>query len=141
MLIRWFLFAAVVLVFAGCYSKQDEGDALKVASRIHAQMQNGDFSGIRKEAAPSFRRAMDEATFFSSMQAIQKDYGALRKWTPIAYQSGVDTKVGTNHTLHFDVEFERGRSKERLVFIRSSSGQMELWDITMEPLPKVNRGG
>ena len=135
MQIRWLLLATIVLFFAGCYSKADEGDALKVASRIHTQMQNGDFSGIRREASPTFRQAMDESTFVSTMQQIQKDYGVLRKWTPIAYQSGVDSRAGRNHTLLFDVEFERGRSRERLVFIRSASSQMELSDISMEPLP------
>lgn len=135
MQIRWLLLAITVLFFAGCYSKQDEGDALKVASRIHSQMQTGDVSGIHREAAQSFRQAMDESTFVSTMRQIQKDHGTLRKWTPIAYQSGGDTKAGPNHTLLFDVEFERARSRERLVFIRSALGQMELWDIMMEPIP------
>jgi hypothetical protein len=135
MRIRWLLLATIVLLFVGCYSKADERDALKTAAKIHSQMQNGDFSGIRREASPSFRQGMDESTFVSTMQQIQKDYGVLRKWIPIAYQSGVDTKAGKNYTLVFDVEFERGRSRERLVFVRSASGQMELWDITMEPLP------
>jgi hypothetical protein len=131
---RW-LFTLLVLFAASCYSKQDEGDALTAAAKIHSQLQNGDFVTVYKEAGPGLRQAIDETSFVVAMGHLYKDKGALRKITPVAYQRGVDSRSGQNHTLLFDLEFERLRARERLVFTRAQSQEMELWDLVMDRMP------
>lgn len=127
-----FAFIVAVLIFSACYSKRDEADALNAAAQIHAHLQAGEFRAIHKQASQGFRRAMDESTFVSGMTQLFKDNGAIQKITPVAYQSGVDSKAGKTHTVIFDLDCERTRARERLVFTRSSAGQLELWDLVMD---------
>src|SRR5213596_202631 len=96
---RSFLFGLTVLLVAGCYAKHDETDALKAAARIHSQLQQGDFAGIYRESGQSFKHEGDESRFVGVMGQFQKETGALRKITPIAYQSGVDSSAGRNYIL------------------------------------------
>ena len=131
---KYLIFFAVLLI-SGCYSKHDETDALNVAAKINSQLQQGDFASIYRQAGPSFRQEGDESKYVSVMTQYFKETGALRKITPRAYQSGVDSKAGRHHVLLFDLEFERGHGRERMVFTRSASGQMELWDLSIDPLP------
>jgi hypothetical protein len=69
------------------------------------------------------------------MQEIYEAAGPLKKTTPIAYQSGFDSNVGgAKHVLIFDLKFEREHGKETLTLTRSGNGQMQLWDIVIEPM-------
>jgi hypothetical protein len=132
---RLFLLLLTVLLAVGCYSKKDEEDAFKAAERVHSQLQSGDFSSVHREAGPGVKRAMNESSFVEGMRRAYQENGTLRRITPVAYQSGVDAKAGRIHTLLFDLEFERFRVRERLVFTRSQSGKMELWDLIMDRIP------
>jgi len=135
MYVRLSVFALVLLALGACYSKQDEGQALKAAEKIHSEFQNGDFRGVYKESAQGLKQAVSESGFIDSVGRIYTENGAIRKITPVAYQSGMDSKSGPNHILLFDVEFERLRVRERMVFVRLPSGQMELWDLVVDRLP------
>jgi len=126
---------AAVFLFSGCYSKQDEADAFKAADKIHSQLKSADFSAVYKQASQGLRKVMDESTFVSGMTQLHKENGGIRTITPVAYQSRVDSTAGRTHTLLYDLEFERARVRERMVFTRSSSGQMELWDLVVDRIP------
>jgi len=52
------------------------------------------------------------------MKLLYEENGSLKTAIPIAYQSGVDSQAGRNHVLIYNLEFERGRAKERMVLTR-----------------------
>ena len=124
-----------VVLFCSCYSKVDEADALKVAANVNSQLQSSNFKAIYKEDSQVFQQAIDETTFVSGMTQLFKDNGAIRTITPVAYQSGIDSKAGKTYILLFDLALERTRVRERMVFIRDSSGEMQLWDLIMDRIP------
>ena len=130
-----FIIAVVVtlVVSSGCYVRQDEQDALKVADRIHSQLKRHDFQAIYRESEESFKAAGDESKLVIALQQIQDAVGALKNATPIAYQSVLDSSAGKKHVLIYNLEFERAPGKEKLTFIRTKDGQMKLFDIIIEP--------
>ena len=122
------------LALAGCSQEKDRSDALKAADRIHSFAKKQDFASIYREASDSFKQEGDESNFVESMRAIHESAGALKGAKPVAYQQTLDSNVGKQHVLIFDVEFERARGRERLLFTRTESGEMRLWDIVIEPV-------
>jgi hypothetical protein len=131
----WLLLGFILLPMAGCYSKQDESYALKATERVHSQLQSGDFATVYQEAGSGFKKATDQSSFETAMTRLYKENGALRRITPKAYQSAVDVKAGRTYTVISELEFERLRAQERLVFVRAQSGQLQLWDLVMDRLP------
>ena len=119
----------------GCNVQQDRLEAQKAAERIHSQLQSQDYASVYRESGKSFREVGDEAKFVAGMRLLYEENGGLKRATSIAYQAGVDSDAGRTHTLIFNLEFERGRAKERMVLTRSSSGQMQLWDLAVDPIP------
>jgi len=130
--ISFFILLAVLAV--SCTSRRDEDDALKAAGKIHSQFQRGEYVAVYQEAADGLKRAIDEQSFVAAMRRLHEGNGILRKITPIGYQTGIDSRSGRNYILLFDLEFERLRARERLVFIRSQSQRMELWDLVMDKM-------
>jgi hypothetical protein len=131
-LLQILLATTIVLHFA-CNTRQDQADALNAAEKIHAQIKNVDFQSIYRESDDTFKAAGDESKFVEHMKRIHEVAGSLKAATPIAYQSTLDSNVGRKHILSFNLEFERGPGKERMVFTRSGNGQMRLWDLVIEP--------
>jgi len=127
------VFGCLLLVI-GCNVAQDKTDAEAVATRINSQLQIGDFASIYRESSQSFKQVGNEAKFVAGMELFHKENGDLRKITPIAYQTGVDSKAGRTHVLIFQIDCDRGGSRERMVLTRSQSGRMELWDLALEPI-------
>ena len=127
---------SITVGVAGCTSEHDRADALKAADRIHFLTRNKDFASFYREASDDFKQEGDESKLTESMKAIFESAGAgpLKNVKPVAYQSTVDSKIGRQHILIFDLEFERARGRERLVFIRTKSGEMRLFDIVIEPV-------
>jgi hypothetical protein len=68
------------------------------------------------------------------MKLLYEENGSLKTAIPIAYQSGVDSQAGRNHVRIYNLEFERGRAKERMVLTRSTTGEMQLWDLAIDPI-------
>ena len=122
----------LALILIGCNNQADETDALKAAERIHSLITKHDFSSIYRESSDSFKAAGDEARFVEAMEKIQAAIGSLKSATPVAFKSGLDTNVGRKHELLFDLQYERGRAKERMEFTRSQNGEMQLWDLVIE---------
>ena len=120
----------------GCTNEHDRTDALKAADRIHFLAGNKDFASIYRESSGDFKQQGEESKFIESMKAIFEGPGAgpLKDVKPVAYQSTVDSKSGRQHVLIFDLEFERARGRERLVFIRTESGELQLSEIVIEPV-------
>jgi hypothetical protein len=127
------LFLGAVISLSGCNVEQDRLEAKKAAERIHSQLQSQDYASVYRESGKSFREVGDESKFIAGMRQLHEDHGSLKTTTPVAYQSGVDSDAGRTHTLIFNVEFERGRARERMVLTRSPSGQMQLWDLRFDP--------
>ena len=69
-MIRWLLFGLVILSLAGCYSKQEESEALAAADKVHSKLQAGDFTSVYQEAGPGFKKAMDESSFVNGMARL-----------------------------------------------------------------------
>ncbi len=116
-----------------CNIEQDRRDARVIADRVHSQMQSGDFSGIYRESAPRFKSVGTEPQFISMMQQFFEQNGKLVKAQEVAYQAGIDSRAGRTHTLTFDVDYERGHARERLIFTRDANGQMHLWKFEAQP--------
>jgi hypothetical protein len=95
-------------------------------------LQNGDFGSVYREGGPALKNAIGETSFVTGIARVYKENGTLEKITPIAYQTGVDSKLGPQHVLLFDVTFERIRVRERMVFTRSQAGPMELADLVID---------
>jgi hypothetical protein len=129
------LFTAIFVFSIGCNVQQDRMEAQKAAERIHSQLQSLDYASVYRESGESFKEVGDESKFIAGMRLLYEENGTLKTATPIAYQSGVDSNVGRTHTLIFNLEFERGRAKERMVLTRSTSGPMQLWDLRIDPIP------
>ena len=133
------LWLTITLVFtsltlAGCASQQARSDALRAADRIHVFITKQEFASIYRESSDSFKQEGDESRFVESMTAIYESVGALKNAKPVAYQSTIDSNVGRQHVLIFDLEFERARGRERLLFTRTKNGEMQLLDIVIEPV-------
>lgn len=129
------LFTSIVVFLIGCNVEQDRREAQKAAERIHSQLQSKDYTSVYRESGKSFREVGDESRFVAGMRQLYEENGSLKSATSIAYQSGVDSNAGRIHTLIFNLEFERGRAKERIVLTRSTNGQMQLWDLAIDPIP------
>jgi hypothetical protein len=109
-------------------------DARAVVGRVHYQMKAGDYSSIYRESATRFQSVGSEAQFISLMQKFSQEHGAIREAKEVAYQTGVDTNIGRNHVLLYDVTYEHGRARERMVLTRDRSGQMQLWKLDLDPI-------
>jgi hypothetical protein len=126
------LYVAVLL--SGCNVERDKLDAQRVADRIHTQQKSGDFQSIYRESGNSFKKEGDEAKFVAAMRDLYGGTGSLKNVRPIAYQSGVDSTVGgVKYVLIFDLEFEHVRGRETITLTRGPSGQMQLWDLSIQP--------
>ena len=123
-----FLFFAV-----GCNVERDRIDAVAVASRVHSEMQAGDFATIYRESSPRFKSVGSESQFVSMMQQVIQERGVLKKADEVAYQTGIGSNVGRTHDLFFTLEYEHGRAKEHLILTRSDGGQMQLWKLEIGP--------
>jgi hypothetical protein len=124
-----FLFIALSI---GCLSSNDLEDAKAAASKVHSQMQSGDYASIYRESAPRFKSVGSESQFVSKMQEVSQVTGALKKAEAISFEAGVDSNIGKTYTLLSELEFERGIFRERMIFTRSDSGQMQLWKLDMD---------
>lgn len=107
---------------------------MQAAERIHSFIRKQEFASIYRESSDSFKQEGDESRFVEGMRAIHQNAGALKNAKPVAYQSKIDSNVGKQHVMIFDLEFERARGRERLLFTRTQSGEMQLWDIVIEPV-------
>lgn len=116
-----------------CNSSRDRDDANVVAGRVHEQLRAGNYQAIYNESAPRFKNVGSEAEFITAMQRQHSFEGLLKNATEIAYEAGYDSSVGKIFILVYDVEFERGRTRERLTFTRSISGRMQLWKLDIAP--------
>lgn len=119
----------------GCNLQQDRIDAEKIASRIHSQLQRNDFLSVYEESSQSFKEVGDGPTFVARMHQFSKENGSLTKANSISYRADFDSVVGKKLVLTFSLEFERGRAREHLTFTRSKDGQLQLWDLVLEPVP------
>lgn len=123
----------LILTTSGCSNQQDRSDALKAADRIHSFVKKQDFASIYRESSDGFKQEGDESKFVEGMKAIYENVGVLKDAKPVAYQTTIDSNAGKQHVLIYDVEFERARAREHVVFIRTKSGELRLWDIVIEP--------
>jgi hypothetical protein len=115
-----------------CKVTQDREAAEKAADRIHVQMRNRDFAGIYNQSASGFRTDT-EAGFVSHMTEIQNKLGQIKDVKAVAYETGLDTRVGKTCTLIFAVRYDFGRVRETLVLVRGNN-EMQLWKLGIEPI-------
>lgn len=125
----WLLFFV-----SACSISQDRNDARLIAAGVNEKMIRGDFAGIYRDAAPSFRSIGSEADFVAGMSGFQSRFGSPKHITELAYQTNLDPKLGRTHILIFDFEYERGHARESLMFLRSPQGKMELWRLDIQPV-------
>jgi len=117
----------------GCNVAKDRDAAETAATRIHAQMRNRDFAGIYNQSASGFR-TVPEGEFVSHMTEIQNKLGQINEIKAVAYETGMDTRVGRTHTLIFGVRYDHGRVRETLVLVRGNNNEMQLWKLGIEPI-------
>lgn len=126
----------VVLVsltlLGGCAVQRDREAARFAAARIHSQMLNRNFATIYDESASGFK-TIDESEFVARMNELQDKLGRINNLNEIAYQTGLDSRVGRTHALVFDLQCDLGRARETLVLVRAGSGEMQLWKLGIDP--------
>ena len=129
----------VVLAIVGCVTflidcatERDRGEAGTVAARVHTEMRAGDFRTVYKESAPRFKTVGSESEFVAQMNALRQELGELKNANEIAYQTGLDTRIGRTHVLVFDLEFDRRHARETMILVRSGSGEMQLWKLVID---------
>jgi hypothetical protein len=96
-------------------------------------MQSGDLAAIYRESSPGFKAATSETQLVSIIQEINQENGSLKKAEEVAYQTGVDSRIGRTYVLLFKLEYERREIKERMTLTRSDGGQMQVWKIEWIP--------
>lgn len=121
---------------SACSISQDRYDARLIAASVHEKMIHGDFAGIYKEAAPSFRSIGSESEFVAGFSGLQARLGSPKHITELAYQTKLDPQLGRTHFLIFDLECEHGYARESLMLVRSPGGKMELWRLDIQPVKK-----
>ena len=130
----WTALTIGFLSLVSCSITRDQEDARAVALRVHRQILAGDFTAIYNESAPRFKAVGSESEFVAGLKGFQEQLGLLRDQKEVAYQTGLDSKIGRTHVLVFDLEFDHGRARESLMLVRSASGKMELWRLDVQPL-------
>jgi hypothetical protein len=129
-----FFICVILIINASSCVKQDKVDAEQVATRVHSQFRTGDYAMIYRESSPQFREIGSESQFVSKMRQFYGQHGSLESIIEIAYEREVDVSMGELFSVTFSVKFTHDWAKERMVFIRSDKGNMQLcrWDI--EPM-------
>lgn len=122
---------------SACSVSKDRNDAQLIAASVHDKLIVGDFAGIYREAAPSFRSIGSESEFVAGLSGLQARLGSPKHFTELGYLTNLDPKLGRTHFLKFDLECEHGHARESLMFVRSPGGKMELWRLDIQP---VNQG-
>lgn len=117
----------------GCGFRRDKEDARLAAARIHSQMLSRNFAAIYDESATGFK-TVDQSEFVARMNELQDKLGRIKNRTEIAYQRGLDTRVGRTHALVFDLQCDVGHVRQTLVLVRTGSGGMQLWKLGIVPV-------
>lgn len=112
---------------------KDKADAEAAASKVLGQMESGDFSGIYKEAAPSFRQIGKEQDFVAKFSATRQKIGALSGQKEASFVALPDK----SYVLVYHMENPQWRTERRLTFIRGKSGDMELYGLNQHDEPKA----
>ena len=106
---------------------------MDAAARVHSQIRSRSFASIYDESANGFK-TVDKVEFVAWMSELQNKLGPVKKLKEIAYQIGLDSRVGRTHALVFDVQCEGERIRETLVFVRDDDHTMRLWKLGIEPV-------
>lgn len=133
-ILKLVLIIITICCLFGCGNRQDRADAQSAAERVNALIQKQDYVSIYNESGDDFKKEGEQAKFVAMLEAIYNSAGPVKKFTPIAYQSSLDTRVGRKHVLIYELQFEGGRGRERLEFTRNRNGEMRLWDLVIEPI-------
>ncbi|HEY1270133.1 MAG TPA: hypothetical protein VGH16_22940, partial [Candidatus Binatia bacterium] len=113
---------------------EDEREARAVVDRVHEQIRDENYSAIYNESAQRFKSVGPEFKFLEVMRQYRTETGTFKKVTPVAYEVGVDSSAGKIYVFVDEVEFEKGRVRERLTLTRSESGKMQLWKLDWSSL-------
>lgn len=119
-------------LFNGCASSLDREDARQAATRVHSQIHSRSFAALYDESLDGFK-TVDKAEFVTGMSALQDKLGLVKNLKEMAYQTGLDSRVGRTHALVFDMQCEGQRVRETLVFVRGNDHKMQLWKFNIEP--------
>ena len=97
-------------------------------------MRAGDFEAVYRKSAPRFKTVGSESEFVAGMKKLQEKLGLLKNANEIAYQTGLDSRIGRTHLLVFDLEYDRGSARETLTLVQSENGGMQLWKLDIQPV-------
>lgn len=117
-----------IIIFAlfGCDPSKGKQEAEGVADHIHAQVGQKDFAAIYKEASDTFRETGSESDFVRFMESFASSAGAFKKATEIAWEAGYDSRVGRIYSLIYDLEFDNGTAREKLILRAADRGTIKL---------------
>lgn len=118
-------------LLSGCANPQDREVARQAAARIHSQIHSRDFAAIYDESGEGFK-TVEKAEFIAGMTELQNRLGAVKTFKEMAYQAGLDSRLGRTHALVFDVQYEGERVRETLVFVRGDDHKMQLWKLDIK---------
>jgi len=108
-------FCVLGLLFAGCGT----GDNIRLAengvTRVHAQMDNGQFLDIYTQAYDGFRSATKQQDFLDFVGAVHRKLGKVQTATRGSYFVNFTTS-GTRVRLNYQTKFEGGDAQEEFVW-------------------------
>lgn len=117
----------------GCTNSRDLEAARQAAARIHSQIQSRNYDEVYDESANGFK-TVNKDEFVADMRELQDKLGPVKNLKELAYQTGLDSRAGRTHALVFEVQCERERLRETLVFVRGENDKMQLWKLGIEPI-------
>ena len=119
---------------SACDFKQARADAERLASRVHRQIKAGDYKTLYNDSCAQLRKVATEAEFVGMMENLRSDYGALLNVDQDTFILRSDINLGRMYMLSYNVEFEHKKASERLVFISSEKGTMQLYELIFNPM-------
>jgi hypothetical protein len=109
----YILFAALLL--SGCGTSDNLRIAGDGVTRVHAQIDNGQFADIYSQADDSLRSATKQQEFLDFMGAVHRKLGRVQSASRLNYFVNFTTS-GTQIRLNYQTKFEGGDAQEYFVW-------------------------
>jgi hypothetical protein len=103
------------LLWSGCGTSDNLRIAGDGVTRVHAQIDNGQFVDIYSQADDSLRSATKKQDFLDLMGAVHRKLGKVQSASQLNYFVNFNTS-GTQIRLNYQTKFEGGGAQEYFVW-------------------------
>jgi hypothetical protein len=109
------VFAAAVVVLAGCSIGADVPAAKNAAEKLHRQLDAGKFAEIYRGSSQEMKSAIPEAGLVQLLDAVHRKLGKFVSAPDPGWNDQLNTG-GHFITLSYQSKYERGEATETIVF-------------------------